>query len=70
LLLYSFSYYCRAKEAKTREYFEKIFPEIRKQREQQERVERVGTRGDSCRSDADFADIVDGLSEQVSVVIQ
>ncbi|XP_078490360.1 nuclear receptor corepressor 1-like [Ciona intestinalis] len=54
----------KAKDAKTREYFEKLFPEIRKQREQQERVDRVGTRGDSCRSDADFAQIVDGLSEQ------
>uniref|UniRef100_H2YNT3 SANT domain-containing protein n=1 Tax=Ciona savignyi TaxID=51511 RepID=H2YNT3_CIOSA len=54
----------KAKDAKTREFFEKLFPEIRKQREQQERVDRVGTRGDSCRSDADFAEIVDGLSEQ------
>ena len=57
----------RAKEAKTREFFEKLFPEVRKQREQQERVERVGSRGDTCRSDADFADIVDGLTEQVGV---
>ncbi|XP_076800276.1 uncharacterized protein LOC143445222 isoform X4 [Clavelina lepadiformis] len=54
----------KAKEAKTREFFEKIFPEVRKQREQQERMDRVGTRGDTCRSDADFAEIVDGLSEQ------
>ncbi|KAL0598387.1 Nuclear receptor corepressor 1 [Plecturocebus cupreus] len=31
----------KAKESKTREYYEKQFPEIRKQREQQERFQRV-----------------------------
>lgn len=56
----------KAKDAKARELFEKVFPDIRKQRVQQERTDRAGTRGDSCRSDADFADIVDGLSEQES----
>lgn len=30
----------KAKESKTREYYEKQFPEIRKQREQQERFQR------------------------------
>jgi len=58
----------RAKEAKTREFLEKLFPEVRKQREQQERIDRHGTRGDACRSEADFAEIVDGLSEQVQRV--
>ena len=57
--------YHRTKEAKDREFFEKQFPEIRKQREQQERFTRSGTRGDACRSEADFNEIVDGLTEQV-----
>nr|XP_039271319.1 mucin-17-like isoform X1 [Styela clava] len=54
----------KVKDAKVREFFEKQFPEIRKQREQQERFSRTGTRGDACRSEADFNEIVDGLSEQ------
>nr|CAB3264236.1 nuclear receptor corepressor 2 [Phallusia mammillata] len=54
----------KAKEAKSRDFFEKLFPEVRKQREQQERIDRVGTRGDTCRSEADLAEIVDGLNEQ------
>lgn len=32
----------RAKEGKVREYYEKQFPEIRKQRELQERMQRWG----------------------------
>jgi len=31
---------CRQKDARTREYFEKIFPEIKKSREVQERFAR------------------------------
>ncbi|XP_022086194.1 nuclear receptor corepressor 1-like isoform X2 [Acanthaster planci] len=57
----------KAKDAKVREYFEKQFPEIRKQREQQERFSRAGTRsswGNIARSDAELAEIVDGLNEQ------
>lgn len=30
----------RAKDAKTREFFEKVFPELKKQREDKERIQR------------------------------
>ena len=30
----------RAKDAKTREFFEKVFPELKKQREDKERLQR------------------------------
>ncbi|KAG1701340.1 Nuclear receptor corepressor 2 [Nymphon striatum] len=51
----------RAKDQKVREYFEKQFPELKKQREDKERISRVGTR---IRSDAEFEEIIDGLQEQ------
>ncbi|XP_054852699.1 nuclear receptor corepressor 2 isoform X2 [Eublepharis macularius] len=59
----------RAKENKVREYYEKQFPEIRKQRELQERMQRVGQRGSSlsmsaARSEHEVSEIIDGLSEQ------
>ncbi|XP_053130830.1 nuclear receptor corepressor 1-like isoform X2 [Hemicordylus capensis] len=59
----------KAKETKTREYYEKQFPEIRKQREQQERFQRVGQRGGGlsatiARSEHEISEIIDGLSEQ------
>nr|XP_033811631.1 nuclear receptor corepressor 2 isoform X4 [Geotrypetes seraphini] len=59
----------RAKESKVREYYEKQFPEIRKQRELQERMQRVGQRGGSltmsaARSEHEVSEIIDGLSEQ------
>ncbi|XP_018118133.1 nuclear receptor corepressor 2 isoform X5 [Xenopus laevis] len=60
----------RAKESKIREYYEKQFPEIRKQRELQERMQsRVGQRGNSlslsaARSEHEVSEIIDGLSEQ------
>ncbi|XP_063310387.1 nuclear receptor corepressor 2 isoform X2 [Pelobates fuscus] len=60
----------RAKESKVREYYEKQFPEIRKQRELQERMQsRVGQRGSSlslsaARSEHEVSEIIDGLSEQ------
>ncbi|XP_042684517.1 nuclear receptor corepressor 2 isoform X9 [Centrocercus urophasianus] len=61
----------RAKESKVREYYEKQFPEIRKQRELQERMQsRVGQRGSgglsmsAARSEHEVSEIIDGLSEQ------
>lgn len=55
----------KAKEAKNREFFEKVFPELRKQREDKERFNRVGSR---VKSEADLEEIMDGLQEQVSGV--
>uniref|UniRef100_A0A4W6FJN4 Nuclear receptor corepressor 2 n=1 Tax=Lates calcarifer TaxID=8187 RepID=A0A4W6FJN4_LATCA len=59
----------RAKESKVREYYEKQFPEIRKQRELQERMQsRVGQRGggltsSAARSEHEVSEIIDGISE-------
>ncbi|ESO97859.1 hypothetical protein LOTGIDRAFT_104300, partial [Lottia gigantea] len=58
----------KAKEAKSREFYEKLFPEIKKAREDRERFQsRVGTRGSIAgyaRTDAELEQIVDGLNEQ------
>uniref|UniRef100_A0A8C2WX91 Nuclear receptor corepressor 1 n=1 Tax=Cyclopterus lumpus TaxID=8103 RepID=A0A8C2WX91_CYCLU len=59
----------KAKDGRTREYYERQFPEIRKQREQQERFQRVGQRGTGlsatiARSEHEISEIIDGLSEQ------
>ncbi|CAL8398383.1 unnamed protein product [Boreogadus saida] len=59
----------KAKDTRTREYYERQFPEIRKQREQQERFQRVGQRGTGlsatiARSEHEISEIIDGLSEQ------
>uniref|UniRef100_W5MFZ2 Nuclear receptor corepressor 2 n=1 Tax=Lepisosteus oculatus TaxID=7918 RepID=W5MFZ2_LEPOC len=60
----------RAKESKVREYYEKQFPEIRKQRELQERMQsRVGQRSgalssSAARSEHEVSEIIDGISEQ------
>ncbi|CAH1393589.1 unnamed protein product [Nezara viridula] len=51
----------KGKDAKNREYFEKIFPKLRKQREDRERFNRVGAR---VKSEADLEEIMDGLQEQ------
>lgn len=51
----------KAQEAKKRELFEKVFPELRKQREDKERFSRVSR----IKSDADLEEIMDGLHEQV-----
>lgn len=52
----------KAKEAKNREFFEKVFTELRKQRENKERLNRVGSR---IKSEADVEEFVDGLQKQV-----
>jgi len=54
----------KAQEAKKRELFEKIFPELRKQREDKERFSRVSR----IKSDADLEEIMGELHEQVCVV--
>lgn len=51
----------KVKEGKNREFFEKVFPELRKQREDKERFNRVGAR---IKSEADLEEIMDGLQEQ------
>lgn len=51
----------RAKDLKLREFFEKQFPELKKQREDRERISRVSQR---IRSDAEWEEIIDGLQEQ------
>ena len=53
----------KEREAKTRELYEKIFPEIRKIREDKERDHRLGTRG-TVRSEADIEDVIERLQEQ------
>lgn len=52
----------KAKDAKNREFFEKVFTELRKQREDKERFNRVGSR---VKSEAEVEEIIDGLQEQV-----
>ncbi|CAB0004730.1 unnamed protein product [Nesidiocoris tenuis] len=51
----------KAREMKNREFFEKVFPRLRKQREDRERFNRVGAR---VKSEADLEEIMDGLQEQ------
>lgn len=51
----------KGKEAKNREFFEKVFTELRKAREDKERFNRVGAR---IKSEADMEEIMDGLQEQ------
>lgn len=55
----------KARESRNRELFEKVFVELRKQREDKERFNRVGSR---VKSEADLEVIVDGLQEQVNKV--
>ncbi|KAK7506028.1 hypothetical protein BaRGS_00002750, partial [Batillaria attramentaria] len=58
----------KAKDARTREYYEKVFPEIKKNREDKERFgNKVGARssiGGYARSEAELEQIMDGLHEQ------
>ncbi|PZC77189.1 hypothetical protein B5X24_HaOG203667 [Helicoverpa armigera] len=51
----------KAKDARNREFFEKVFPELRKQREERERFNRLGAR---VKSEAELEEIADGLHEQ------
>ncbi|KAG8241771.1 Gei-8p [Homalodisca vitripennis] len=51
----------KAKDAENRELFEKVFPELRKQREDRERFNRFGAR---INSEADLQEIMDVLQEQ------
>ncbi|XP_046678992.1 LOW QUALITY PROTEIN: nuclear receptor corepressor 1-like [Homalodisca vitripennis] len=51
----------KTNDAKNRKLFEKVFPELIKQRENQERFNRIGTR---IKSDADLEEIMDGLQKQ------
>ena len=53
----------KERDAKARELYEKIFPELRKQREDKERDHRLGTRG-AVRSEADMEDVIERLQEQ------
>ena len=53
----------KERDAKSRELYEKIFPELRKQREDKERDHRLGTRG-AVRSEADIEDVIERLQEQ------
>ncbi|KAL5016148.1 hypothetical protein ScPMuIL_005737 [Solemya velum] len=57
----------KAKDAKNREFYEKLFPEVKKARDEKERFSRVGSRsGIGCyaRSEAELEQIMDGLHEQ------
>ena len=53
----------KEKEAKARELYEKIFPELKKQREDKERDHRLGSRG-AVRSEADMEDVIERLQER------
>lgn len=67
LILKSFFFsFSRAKDQKLREFFEKQFPELKKQREDKERISRVSQR---IRSDAEWEEIIDGLQEQEACTV-
>lgn len=53
----------KEREGRAREQYEKIFPELRKQREDKERDNRLGSRG-VVRSEADFDDVMERLQEK------
>ena len=53
----------KERDNKARELYEKIFPELRKQREDKERDHRLGTRG-AVRSEADMEDVIERLQER------
>ena len=51
----------RQKAAKNRDFYEKVFPEIKKAREERERFNRVGR---MIKSDAEMEEVMDGIQEQ------
>ncbi|XP_065191104.1 pneumococcal serine-rich repeat protein-like isoform X2 [Sycon ciliatum] len=56
----------RAKDAKSREVFEKHFPDLKRQRERSQRITRLGSRGTyggAARSEAELTEILDSLAE-------
>ena len=58
---------CRNKELRFRDFYEKVFPEIKKQREQTERFSRLGSRanwGLAARSEAEYNEILRDLTEK------
>ena len=58
----------KERDAKARELYEKIFPELRKQREDKERDHRLGTRG-AVRSEADIEDVIERLQVTILMAI-
>ena len=56
----------RQKAAKNRDFYEKVFPEIKKAREERERFNRVGR---MIKSDAEMEEVMDGIQEQEVCVI-
>jgi hypothetical protein len=54
----------KIREPKIREFYERMFPEIRKQREREERIQRAQKSWNFARSDAELNEIADILHEQ------
>ena len=60
----------RAKDQKTKELFEKFFPEIKRIKEPSEKLNRIDSRGiNIVRSDAEFNELMDALNAQEEVCI-
>ena len=58
----------KAKDHKTRELFEKVFPELKRIKEPSEKLNRTDSRGIGIiRSEAEFNELMDALNEQEEV---